>query len=460
MSTVVLFMPAASSKARYGRLRRVLGRGTIRPHLGLLSLGGVLKRAGHTVHLVDGMALGLDADQAASQVLSLSPDIVACTAYSLSIGEAAAVAARIKRASGRALTVIGGPHLTAVPEQTLTRYDSFDIGVAGEGEQTLLELAAWHGEADLRHIDGLVLRNQDRVEMTPPRALIDDLDGLPFPAWDLLAGYPDNYPLHRSRYRRIPVADVCTSRGCPYQCTFCDKAVFGSRFRGFSAAYVTDLVLWLHRRLGVAEIMFKDDLIMQDRDRFRQICEGLLESGAPLTWSCMGRADLVDAELLRLMKRAGCWQISYGIESGSQPLLDRANKRLDLRQVEHAVHMTRRAGLSARGFFVLGLPGETRSTIRESIALAKRIPLDDINVALCTPFPGSRLYAEASRHGEFDADWSAMNKLSAVFVPNGLTRNELERSLVRFFAEFYGRPRVLWNLGRRLASRPRERQQP
>jgi radical SAM superfamily enzyme YgiQ (UPF0313 family) len=453
MKTIVLVAPPAPAKVRYGPFHRLLGRGTIRPHLGLLSLAATLRRRGHVVRIVDALAYDLSPEGAATTVLRHSPDLVGFTAYSLSIIQAADVARRIKIADPSVLTVLGGPHLSALPVDTMDAFPAFDVGVLGEGEETLPALVERLDGKSFHDLGGSIVRDGPDLFLAPPRPFIDDLDAIPFPAWDLLDGFPGQYPLNKIRYRRFPVADICTSRGCPYPCTFCDRSVFGSEYRTFSAEYVIGQMEWLRRRFGVEEVMFKDDLIMADRGRLIAICEGMLKRGLDLSWSCMGRADRVDRPLLELMRRAGCWQISYGIESGNQAVLDRAKKGLTLERIREALSTTKEAGISPRGFFILGLPGETMATIRESIALATRSPLEDVNVGLCTPFPGTELHRTADKYGSFDDAWSRMNKLEPCFVPFGMTRESLERSLRSFYLVFYWRRRILWTLGCRILDR-------
>jgi anaerobic magnesium-protoporphyrin IX monomethyl ester cyclase len=442
MKTIVLVVPPMTSAERYSQFRWIMGRGNVRPHLGLMSIGAALKKAGHRVRLVDALALQLNIEQTAKAITDQSPEVVGFTAYSMSVFNAARLARRVKEMNRRILTIIGGPHLTAVPEDTMRRYPSFDVGVIGEGEVSIVELVEAADDTVRRNIKGLIVRNGEELHTNERRPLIADLDCLPLPAWELLTGFPHKYPLKRIRYRHHPVADVCTSRGCPYSCTFCDKAVFGSLFRTFSVQYVVAAIDRLRQLFGVREIMFKDDLIMLRRERMMRLCERLLEKDWGLTWTCMGRADRVDPELLRLMKRAGCWQISYGIESGNQHLLNSVSKSLSLEKVEYALQITKAAGLSPRGFFILGLPFETEQTIRQTIDFAKHSSLEDVNVALLTPFPGTRLYAEARKYGRFDGDWQNMNKLQATFVPFGLNEKTLERSLKRFYREFFVRPSI------------------
>lgn len=444
MKTIVLVVPPLTSKERYGQFHRIMRWGIIRPPLGLLTIGAVLKKAGHSVHLIDALAFQLNSEETANRIMQLSPQVVGFSAYSMSIFSAAKLAHLVKARDNHVLTIIGGPHLTAVPRETMERFKSFDIGIIGEGEKTVVELMGASNTTECKNISGLIIRGGEGLYITERRPFIEDLDGLPLPAWELLHGFPQKYPMKRIRYKQYPVGDFCTSRGCPYQCTFCDKAVFGSRYRMFSAEYVIEAIERLRKLYNIRELMFKDDLMMFNKERLIEICEGLIKKKWGLTWTCMGRVDCIDFEVARLMKKAGCWQISYGIESGNQKLLDAVHKSISLDKVEQALYITKKAGLSPRGFFILGLPFETEQTIRKTINFAKRIPLDDINVALLTPFPGTRLYTNSSRYGTFDNDWRNMNKLQAVFVPSGLSKEILEKYLKCFYKEFFVRPSFLF----------------
>jgi radical SAM superfamily enzyme YgiQ (UPF0313 family) len=174
-----------------------------------------------------------------------------------------------------------------------------------------------------------------------------------------------------------------------------------------------------------------------------------------VTWSCLGRADRVDPDLLALMKKAGCWHISYGIESGDPKILKSVNKNLDLEQVRLAIEWSRAAGLRTKGFFMVGFPGETRETLEATRALALSLALDDITVMQLTPFPGSALYEIASQFGAFEHDWRLMNALDIVFVPTGLTRKDLEDAQSRLLRDFFFRPTIIWRYFLHLVTHPR-----
>jgi len=173
------------------------------------------------------------------------------------------------------------------------------------------------------------------------------------------------------------------------------------------------------------------------------------------SWTCLGRVDHVTPENLRLMRRAGCWQISYGIESGSQAILEAIGKRITLEQIRTAVSATRAAGIQAKGFFIVGHPGETAETLRSTIEFALELPLNDISVTMLTPFPGTELYRRAAEFGQFDDDWRKLNLLNAVFVPHGLSVEALLRAQQELTRRFYLRPRVVADYASRLLGNPK-----
>ena len=179
------------------------------------------------------------------------------------------------------------------------------------------------------------------------------------------------------------------------------------------------------------------------KPRLVEICEGVMKERLDLSWSCLGRVDMVTPEILKLMRRAGCWEIGYGIESGAQHILELEKKNINLAQVEQAVEWTKEAGILAKGFFMIGHPLENEDTINKTIGFAKKIPLDDISVMMLTPFPGSELYKTAHQYGIFNNDWDKMNLLQPVFIPKGLDEEALNNSTRRLLREFYLRPRII-----------------
>jgi len=215
------------------------------------------------------------------------------------------------------------------------------------------------------------------------------------------------------------------------------------------------MVGFLVKDFKIKEIIFEDDQFLIKKERVAKICEGLLKAKWDISWCCSGRVNSVnDVGLLKLMKRSGCWQISYGIESASQKILNFAKKAITIDQIEKAVRLTHEAGILSKGYFIFGLPYETEKTMENTIRFAKRIPLSDISVFMLTPFPGSEMYDIAKQHGTIEKDFEKMNILDVVYVPRGLSKEKLLCYQRRFMKEFYLRPRIVGNYIKRLMSNP------
>lgn len=452
MTTVLFATPPVSRAERYGRLAAA---GSSAPSLGILMLAAVARQAGFAPTVIDAAALEIPKEEFLSRVRKLRPAVLGLSATTLTIAGAADVAAEVKGLVPGCRIVVGGPHVSAVPTETLERFPAFDVAVVGEGEETVVELLqAFAAGQVVSGVRGTACRDGSRVVVAPPRPFIADLDRLPLPAWDLLEGFPHCYAPPVFKTKRLPAASLVTSRGCPNRCIFCDRSVFGASCHAFSAAYVVEMLRELHQRYGVREFSFEDDTFVTFRPRLMEICNRLIDLKLDISWTCLGRVNQVSAETLALMRRAGCWQISYGIESGSQVTLDLIRKDVTLEQIRLAVAMSHRAGLRTKGFFIVGHPGETRQTLGQTIDFALGLPLDDISVSLLTPFPGTELYERAGEFGSFDPDWSRMNLLNAVFIPSGLTSEDLQQAQRALLRRFYLRPARLFDYAGRLARNP------
>ncbi len=466
---VIFVNPPLTLEERYGDLSAA---GSNLPSMGLLLLAAVVRKMGLTTKIIDAPSLNLGYSETMERIFESPPLFLGITAVTTSVYKAAKLAGMVKERDSRIITIIGGPHLTAVPEETMRRFPEFDIGVIGEGEATVTELfdkfkglvtdgvlisrGKWDElSKELEGIRGLILRENGSFRVTDKRDTIKDLDSLPLPAWDLLPGFPGNYKPAAFKYRKLPATYVLTSRGCPHKCIFCDTSVFSRQFRYFSAEYMIEMIMLLYNQYGIREISFEDDTFLTFKKRLVRICESLIREKLDISWSCNGRVHGVDRDILSLMKRAGCWQISYGIESGDQGILDFADKHIKLEQVERAIALTSEAGILSKGFFILGFPFDSDETIERTIGFAKRLKLNDISVSMMTPFPGSQMYEIGQKHGTINTDWQSMNLLETVFIPDGLTKEKLEYYNRKFLKEFYLRPRIMLNYMERVMTNPK-----
>lgn len=451
---LVLCSAPVSLQERYGSLA---GAGSTEPSFGLVCLAAAARQAGAEVHIVEASSEGLSVERAAAEIRRHDPHIVGLSATTSGIVAAGSLADALKASGSQALILIGGCHATALPEQTLDEFRSLDQVVIGEGEATLAAIIKAVGEAHSLppELIGTAERRDGRPHRNAPRPLIENLDELPLPAWSLLRGFPRAYHPSPARIRRWPCASVVLTRGCPNVCTFCDRSVFGRRCRSYSPAYAVRLIRDLHDHHGVKEILIEDDTFVIVKDHVREFCERLIAECVDVSWSCLGRADRADQDLLTLMKRAGCWHISYGIESGDPQILKSVHKNLNMEQVRLAIEWSRSAGLRTKGFFIVGFPGETHESLEATRRVALSLPLHDISVMRMTPFPGSELYETASTLGTLNRNWKQMNTLTSVFIPRGLSQADLDGAHVGLLRSFYRRPSVLWDQTLHALSHPR-----
>jgi radical SAM superfamily enzyme YgiQ (UPF0313 family) len=442
MNGIVFINPPLSIEERYGVKSQSGGQ---TPPLGLANLAAITRQHGFRTSILDAAALRLTYEEIVKRVVDGGYQYAGFTAVTISIDHAAHLAALLKQANPSIRAIIGGPHFTALPEKTFALYNAFDIGVIGEADITIIELLQnLDTDGDLETVAGLMVRTPSGAVRTAPRERVRDLDALPKPAWDLLPDLAKHYcpPVHT--LKRIPAALLIASRGCPGHCAFCDRSVFGNVLRAYSAQYTFELIEELYERYGIREIQLRDDNFVAYRKRLKELCEILKRKKLNLVWTCTGRVDMVNPEILATMKEAGCWQIWYGIESGSQDVLKAIKKQTTIEQIERAVGMTHDAGISPCGFFIVGHPTETRESMDSTIRLALRLPLDEAHFSFMTPFPGSELYRRAHEFGSFDSDWKKLHGWLPVFVPWGLTPADLERASKRAFRSFYFRPRIVW----------------
>jgi len=377
------------------------------PNMGLAVISAVLREHGHNASIIDANADNLSADDTAR--LASGARMVGLTATTPLITSAMDMAHAVKKLNPDSIVVLGGAHATLLPHETLQKCSSVDMIARGEGEQTIIELAdALQNGKAVKNIAGITYRNHEGIACSPDRDLLQDVDSLPF---------PDYEPRHVKRYRpypphgrRLPYLPMITSRGCPYHCAYCSKPIFGSKYRAQSVPRVLEELVHLKHRYGVREIAFYDDVFTMDRRRIHHLCEEMLRAGLEVSWTCETRVNLVDYELLRVMKKAGCYAVSYGIESGVPEIRDSIlHKGISNEQIEETIRLTRRAGIETIGYMMIGSPGETPETIRATVEYASRIGLDYAQFAVTVPFPGTELYVRYLEQNPPPVDWSAFS---------------------------------------------------
>lgn len=437
------------------RLRE--GEETI-PGIGILVLAAMARQKGYAVHVIDAKRAGTTNEEAARRIVALQPDYVGLSCTTISVTNGSRVAKAVKAALPGCTTIIGGSHVSAIPERTLSEFAAFDFGIVGEGEHSLFDLLAKLEDGrDVRDVQGLTYRDPEAggtIRANPRATYIEDLDALPMPAWDLVPNFPHAFAPSMFNYRRSPVGTMITQRGCPFSCTFCDRSTSGKRGRWHSVEYVVRMLQQM-ADYGVKHVLFYDDLFTVNKARVRQLCEAMLDHGLDFSWSCNSHPNLLDPETMALMRRAGCWQIAYGIESGSQRVLNHVKHEVKLDKLLKTLHMTREAGLKIKGLMMCAHPTETVESLEETNRFLKTAPLDLMQLTKFTPYPGTPSYPTIHEHGAFVEDWENMNAMNFVFIPTGLDEPTLERYFHRMYRTFYTRPDVLVGLAKVVMEEPR-----
>ena len=404
------------------------------PPLGLAYIAASLRSAGHRVRVLDAAVQRWSWHRFEQELAHTRPDVLGLTAMT-PVADVAARAARVARPHVRHI-LLGGPHPTAVRAAVLDEMPELDAAVVGEGEDIAPRLLAWLAHPAGPPPAGVLTRTHPFVEADPP-----DIHGIVPPARDLL-------PMGRYRYlfaTRPGFATMLTSRGCPFHCTFCDKSVSGSRWRARGPAEVVDEMARLVDEHNVGFINFYDDNFTLSRSRVVRICEEILRRGVDVEWKCEGRVDAVDLPLLRLMRRAGCRTIAYGVESGNQDTLDRLRKDVTVAQAPAAFAATRAAGIRTLAYIILGAPGEDRAAVERTIAFCRSIQADYVQFSTLVAMPGTPLFAA---HAGGTAVPNPVDADQHRATVTDLPPDELAALLRTAWAGFYLRPRPIWRLGR------------
>lgn len=444
---VLLVNPSIDTEQKYGKLASMLLTPSV--PFSIIFLGSFLEKHGISVKLFDEQLELLQPDTLQNVINDFRPGVIGFTCTTASIHRAHEIAKNIKQISPEIKIVMGNIHPTVLPDETLAD-SNVDLVVRREGEFTFLEyIQALQNKGAYQKIEGLSYRDNGKAIHNPDRPYVTDLDTFPKLNWNLLTETKGNYSIEW----------VLSSRGCPFKCIFCSaRSVSGYRYRMNSPQRVLEEVDVLVNEYGKKFISFADDNFVVNKNRTREICRMLIERGynKEVKWLCQTRADAVNEEILDLMRKAGCEYISFGIETGTQRMLDLIRKTVKIEKIEKAVEMAHKAGIKTRGSFMLGLPTETYEDSLATIKFAKKLPLDAAKFNLAVPYPGTELFDIAVQEGlKVTDDWSNINTAAglsdtqAFYVPRGRTMEELAKLQKKAHLEFYMRPKQIWRTLRR-----------
>ena len=439
MQVLLLNPPTLDDKKfiREGRCTQEQGVWTtLWPPISLATIGAVLERDGHVVKIVDCAAQGVSWNHLKEIIDGFSTEVVIWSTGTPSASSDLSLASFIKNHKKHIVTAVFGTHVTVLDTQCMESYPELDFIIRNEPEITSKELVrALQGRRGVEHVSGITFRNSaGAVVSTPPRPFVEDLDSLPFPAWHLVS-----IECYRLPLRGKPYLMIAPLRGCPFSCSFCTcQTYYGRKLRKRSVGSVLKEIERDISRFDVKDFFFWSETFVIDKAYVSALCSALIESKMDISWTANSRVDTVDAGLLKLMAKAGCWMVSYGIESASQRVLDEVDKGTTVEQAYEAVRYAREAGIKTVGHFILGLPGETEGSLKDTIRYAKKLGLDLAQFYCAVPFPGSRLYERALREGWIkNSDFGYYRQDYALMELPTVSSRLVNRYRARAYRSFY-----------------------
>lgn len=412
--------------------------------VGLLYIAASLERDGHQVEIVDGEVDNLTPRGLVKRIEESQPDIVGASATTVDF-EDVNIALREVKEKFNVITILGGAHATVLPDQVLRENPHIDYLVRGEGEITARELLRQLGrKGNPSQVDGVSYREGKGIAHNTVRSLMPNLDENCLPARHLIDQRKYFSPVPGKGMRRRTA--IQAMRGCPFKCIYCYR-MFGNRVRFRNPVLIVDEIEDCINNYGVENVNFIDDTFMVNAGRVFELCEEIARRKLKFYWHCFTRADTIREDLLKIMKKAGCKQISIGVESGNQKILDRVKKGTTLMQYVQAYKLLGEVGFEKRGSFILGLPYDNAATLRDTIDFAKKLKLDRAFFNISTPYPGTQMFGMAEKGEGLRLTtelWREFRRWgNAVIELEGITSEELKEWQKVAMMEFYARPRII-----------------
>jgi len=385
-----------------------------RPVFGICYISACLKLAGIDCRIFDAYFNSWSEEKTIEEVVEYNPDVIGLTAMTHEIIQAAQIASQLKERMSIP-AIVGGCHVTALPGGTLEEFSVFDYAVYGEGEKTVIELVNFlqqNGLSEPSNIAGLAWRDTEgNIRVNEPRGPTTslELDMLPYP------DVTDYYNGPRALVGKNSFYPMLTSRGCPYSCAFCMQ-VMGRKVRRRSAENVIDELEYAISNYGAHTFCFDDEIFLFNNRDTRELLQLMIDRSLPkrIQWSALARADLVTPDLVNLAKKAGCFRLEIGVESGDNEILKAINKGITVEQVRNAVKIIKDSGILVSTYFILGHPNETLETIKRTVNLVVELNTDTIAIGLMVPYPGTKIYEMAHReeggYRLLTEDWSQYDK--------------------------------------------------
>ncbi len=414
--------------------------------LGLAYLGAVAEQAGHQVTVIDCQGERLTYDGFRQRLAGVPSDMVGVTSTTLLYNSAKTIMETAKEVHPNAVNMIGGSHVSFWDENALNETKAIDVVVRREGETTFMELLQrMQDNRNFAGVLGTTYRGSDgKINRNEDRPFLQDLDSLPSPAYHLL-------PLESYRRMGKTIFPIVTSRGCVQWCDFCSTVrMFGRGYRWRSAKNVVDDMEKLHNKYGESQFTFYDDAFTINRKNTLEMCDEIKKRNLHVEWDCETRVDAVDKELLQRMRDAGCITIWFGVESGSEKILDKMHKKINREQVKEAFKTAQKTGMMTIASAVIGFPGETEETAWETINFINSLNPDDIGCYIATPYPGTPMYEEVVKNGWLRVtDFNKYDTATPTFETPYLTMERLREIKYKAHQKFYLRPGYVFKMMRK-----------
>ena len=452
---ILLINPPSSVAERYGKENLGEIGGDLIP-LGMASLTAHIREKGYGVGVLDCPTLKIDNKKVYEIIVQKDPAIIGFSSTTYALSRAIELAKEIRIKLPNKLTVIGGSHANVAGIETANNYDVFDIIAYGlDGEYILHDIVKKFSEKNynrnqfmtdftmLENIKGIIYKKNNMTIRNLPRENIKNLDELPLPARDL---FPmERYKPLPNQYKKLPLTNMVVIRGCPYFCTFCDQSGTGARRR--SPQKVIEEIKQCIEKFGIKEISFWDDTMSYHKKWMKEFLDLLIKENLDLCWSCYAAVNTVDENLLKLMRKAGCWNIFYGYETAIDDLaknIQTNKKNRDFEKMKQVARWTKEAGIEVRGSFLIGLPGETPELAKKTIQNAIDLDPDYAQFTLVCPYPGTKLAKEIGegKWGKFVShNLEEYQCWNVTWLPDGYKSVEELKNMERYaFRKFYLRP--------------------
>ena len=414
--------------------------------LGLGYLAAVLEKNDYAVDVIDCQALKLSLEQFRGEIGKRQPTVIGITSTTLTYKSALQIAQIAKQVHPNCMTIIGGPHVTFWDDKALQEAPQLDIIVRKEGEITFLELIK-RMEADRSYSDvlGITYRKDgERILRNDDRPYIENLDELPFPALHL-------WPIDQLRKYGEVIFPLTTTRGCVFWCNFCTAVrMFGRNYRMRSTKNVADELEHLNKKFGADHFTFYDDAFTVNQARTEELCQEIINRKLKIRWNCETRVDMVTKELLAKMKQAGCTDVWFGVESGSQRVINEMDKGIMIEQTEKAFKWAKEVGLMTVANVILGIPTETRETAWETVKFIEKLNPNDVGYYIATPYPGTPMYEEVVKNGWLKVtDFNRYDTATPTFETPDLTMERLREIKYKAHQKFYLRPSYVFKMMRK-----------